>query len=674
MGCCKEKDPAKAAVWHALNYYAFEDASFLAERLFLENKGCETLYLLATCYYRQGRVAEAYDLLKKSHSTTPKCRLLFAQCCLKLNRLSEGEQIIVNTSTDGSLAAIENSITAEFQEISGICLSTLATIYRRCHRLEHAVYFYRASLKRNPYLWSSYANLCQAGEKDSPDDYFKTTNCPSFVPQTSSPGALSDVTNDMNLVNPGEKIYQTYTPKCTFGQVLAHSTPISSNNNNQISSSVHCTPDQIRDHISSHRDRVVEDDNPCTTPGSALRKQGDPFSSNKVRRSSRLMTSGRNMKSKENDRKAGNKAQRTGPSIIGDAFKKSSTKDKSVLSKRNPNMIISSIMSLFAQLGHAYQSLCQYECKKALQLFNKLPKNHYSSGWVLSQCARALYEMTEYTQAARIYQSVHQNESSRCSDLTFYGTCLWYTQREVELSALANEMLEANKNSPETWCAVGNCFSLQKEHETAIKFFERSVLVDPEFAYGYTLLGHEYSFIDELDDAMNCYRHAVRIDPRHYNAWYGIGQIYFKQEKHELALCHFRKAQSINQSNAAIMAHIAVVLNAMKKHKEALKVLTKALEQHPKHPLCKFHKASTLLCLEKCDSALGELDELEAITPTESLIYFLKAKIHRKMGNSHLAMMHFSWAMDLDPQGSNNHIKEAIDKHYQPDDLSAENT
>ena len=65
----------------------------------------------------------------------------------------------------------------------------------------------------------------------------------------------------------------------------------------------------------------------------------------------------------------------------------------------------------------------------------------------------------------------------------------------------------------------------------------------------------------------------------------------------------------------------------MKKHKEALKVLTKALEQHPKHPLCKFHKASTLLCLEKCDSALGELDELEAITPTESLIYFLKAKV-----------------------------------------------
>ena len=57
-------------------------------------------------------------------------------------------------------------------------------------------------------------------------------------------------------------------------------------------------------------------------------------------------------------------------------------------------------MSLFSQIGFAYQSLCQYECKKALQMFNKLPKNHYSSSWVLNQCARAFYEMTEYTQVS----------------------------------------------------------------------------------------------------------------------------------------------------------------------------------------------------------------------------------------------------------------------------------
>jgi putative transposon-encoded protein len=33
-----------------------------------------------------------------------------------------------------------------------------------------------------------------------------------------------------------------------------------------------------------------------------------------------------------------------------------------------------------------------------------------------------------------------------------------------------------------------------------------------------------------------------------------------------------------------------------------------------------------------------------------------------------LAMMNFSWAMDLDPKGANNQIKEAIDKRYATDD------
>jgi anaphase-promoting complex subunit 3 len=30
--------------------------------------------------------------------------------------------------------------------------------------------------------------------------------------------------------------------------------------------------------------------------------------------------------------------------------------------------------------------------------------------------------------------------------------------------------------------------------------------------------------------------------------------------------------------------------------------------------------------------------------------------------------MYFSWAVDLDPKGANNQIKEAVDKRYLPED------
>ena len=76
---------------------------------------------------------------------------------------------------------------------------------------------------------------------------------------------------------------------------------------------------------------------------------------------------------------------------------------------------------------------------------------------------------------------------------------------------------------------VGNCFSLQKEHDTALKFFQRAIQLQPTLAYAYTLSGHEYSANDDFEKAMACYRAAIRIDERHYNAWYGLGNIYFRQ-------------------------------------------------------------------------------------------------------------------------------------------------
>ena len=43
-------------------------------------------------------------------------------------------------------------------------------------------------------------------------------------------------------------------------------------------------------------------------------------------------------------------------------------------------------------------------------------------------------------------------------------------------------------------------------------------------------------------------------------------------------------------------------------------------------------------------------------------------QVYKKLGELHLAQMHFSWAVDLDPKGANNQIKEAVDRRYLPDD------
>lgn len=41
-------------------------------------------------------------------------------------------------------------------------------------------------------------------------------------------------------------------------------------------------------------------------------------------------------------------------------------------------------------------------------------------------------------------------------------------------------------------CVAGNCFSLQREHEAALRLFTRATQLDPLFTYAHTLAGHEH--------------------------------------------------------------------------------------------------------------------------------------------------------------------------------------
>lgn len=46
----------------------------------------ESLFLLATAYYRNSQINHAYNLLKEKPSATPQCKYLFGNCAFELGR------------------------------------------------------------------------------------------------------------------------------------------------------------------------------------------------------------------------------------------------------------------------------------------------------------------------------------------------------------------------------------------------------------------------------------------------------------------------------------------------------------------------------------------------------------------------------------------------------------
>jgi hypothetical protein len=49
------------------------------------------------------------------------------------------------------------------------------------------------------------------------------------------------------------------------------------------------------------------------------------------------------------------------------------------------------------------------------------------------------------------------------------AAALHLTHTNPTKSTQNHQAVELDRRSPECWCAVGNCFSLQKEHEAALK-------------------------------------------------------------------------------------------------------------------------------------------------------------------------------------------------------------
>jgi len=327
---------------------------------------------------------------------------------------------------------------------------------------------------------------------------------------------------------------------------------------------------------------------------------------------------------------------------------------------------VTGILELLSLMGAAYQKVCNYQCREALQLLQALPPRQQTTGWVLNQQGRAYLELNDFQNAQRCLEQLQDKDPGRIQGLELLSTVYWQLKKEVELAYLSQRVVDMDRLSPEAWCVVGNCFSLQKDHESALVFFNRSLQLDSDFCYTHTLSGYEYMANEDFDAAIACFRQAMRIDERHYNAWYGLGAIYHRQEKYELAVYHFKKAVEINPSSSVLRCNLGIAQHANGNSYEALETLDGAFRLDPRNPQARFQRATIYSSLNRPEEALEELRKVRDAAPREATIHFAMGKVLKRLGRAEEALKCFLTALDLDPK-DNQMIKSAMDKLDEPE-------
>lgn len=613
-------------------------------------------------------------------------------------------------------------IASEFGEQAPYALQLLAKIYSLTERRGKAVEAHRKALSLNPFMWKSFMQLCKMGEKVDPRQVFQNnTEFPFGVSKfvnivsnsenisyvhsniTNNTGVISNNTSMIANVTPTNVVMRTpmamstsitpdstLAPKTTrmhsvfsgmapipfspsFGMLPMEESPVlytptltDSNEQKAIPKIVN----SIRNQMGQLKDAVFSPAPRCTL-GPAPRRSSRLFSNNNSSYSVKENNKSPSRKFVAPKSPSRKNKQRTAKNIKSNSTVEANERNKSIdtltptLTQKSSNGV--ALLNLMRDLGEAYKALSFLDCKNAIKLFQDMPPKQLNSPWVQTHIAKAHYELAQYEAAARIFAEIRKQYPSRTDSMDIYSTCLWHLQREAQLSALSQELVELDRTNPIAWLAAGNCFSLHKERETALKFFKRAVQLDPDDSYAHALLGHEYAVAEETDKALTEFRTAVSIDQRNYVGWFGIATVYARQERWKASEVHVRRALSIHPNSAVLRCQLGLAQAALDKMDRALATLERAVTLDPENPLCRFHRASVLLRAGRPQDALTDLHHLKDIAPRESLVYYLLGKVHNKLGNSHLALMHFSWATDLDPKGTGGQIKEGLDHSKQED-------
>lgn len=318
------------------------------------------------------------------------------------------------------------------------------------------------------------------------------------------------------------------------------------------------------------------------------------------------------------------------------------------------------LLKLYSIFAKGIKSMCKYDCYKAIRILESLPDNEKETPWVLSKLGRLHYEIVNYKQSEHLFVKLRTLDRTRLEDMEYYSTLLWHLHKKVELTYLANELHDLDKDLAVTWCVIGNLFSLTREPHEAIKCFSKSIKLNENFTYAYTLKGHEYLGNDNYEMALENFRIGLLIDPRHYNALYGIGMVYINLGDYQKADYHFRKAVSINPVNITLICCVGMVLEKLGKKSLALRQYELANKLQPLNALPIFKKAQLLFSMQQFSQALKYFEQVKELAPNEASVHFLLGQLYNIQDDKFQAIREFTIALNLDPKG-NYLIREAME-------------
>jgi len=285
---------------------------------------------------------------------------------------------------------------------------------------------------------------------------------------------------------------------------------------------------------------------------------------------------------------------------------------------------------------------------------------------------------------------------------------IYSTTGQLKESLLILQILEkADPLNPEIFITKASVFSQLRDHEKAIKYFEKAIEIAEQFEDGEEIedirfdLALEYENMQDYQSAIKvltqilettpeneaaiyevayCYERIGNFDmciefynkyidnnPYSFTAWYNLGNIYFLKDNIEKALWAYDYAIVINEDFSSAHFNMANTYMQTGEYEKALDSYKKCIEIDGEEALTLSYLAESYERLERYDEAFHYYQKSKDLNPELAEPWLGIGIIKEVQGFTKEALVHLHQAIQLQPENANYRLvyAECLYKDFQ---------
>ena len=183
------------------------------------------------------------------------------------------------------------------------------------------------------------------------------------------------------------------------------------------------------------------------------------------------------------------------------------------------------------------------------------------------------------------------------------------------------------------WVAMGRQSAAAGDYESAIRWFERAVELEPTAVALHLELGNAYALAGNALRAIECYGAVLRLEPNSAWAWNNLGNVLLELKGLETAATCYENAVRSAPTLAAAQYGLGRALHGLGRHEPALEHLQLACSLNPGHADAWLNLGNVHHYLGHYDDALSCFDRALPLSSQPAEVHVNRAMILLNRGN-----------------------------------------